>query len=241
MQNAHQQHFSLFNWETHATAHKSSSTRTNAVVCESGETAHKSSSTRTSAVVCEPGQTAHKSAPATSAVVCQPCETALKTSPNLPFGRVVWEPRASAHNTCCPGYLSSVRRDSPCGDSKRPSRTIERRYENLVPANIEQTKKGLFTLSSVNLTDTHCRHASPTSLYPRYVPPHRLYGHARPPYPRRFAVLVHAGGCWFPGCFWRWPVAVYARSRVTAAHSVLVCTAETAQATLRIGPHPAQV
>ena len=67
------------------------------------------------------------------------------------------------------------------------------------------------------------------------------YGHTRPPHPRRFAVLVHAGGCWFPGCFWRWPVAVYARSRVTAALSVLVCTAETAQATLRIGPHPAQV
>ena len=63
------------------------------------------------------------------------------------------------------------------------------------------------------------------------------YGHARPPHPRRFAVLVYAGGCWFPGCFWRWPVAVYARSRVTAAHSVPVCTVETAQATLRIGPH----
>ena len=55
------------------------------------------------------------------------------------------------------------------------------------------------------------------------------YGHARPPHPRRFAVLVYAGGCWFPGCFWRWPVAVYARSRVTAAHSVPVCTVETAQ------------
>ena len=32
-------------------------------------------------------------------------------------------------------------------------------------------------------------------------------------------------------------MAVYARSRVTAAHSVPVCTVETAQATLRIGPH----
>ena len=138
MQNAHQQHFSLFNWETHATAHKSSSTRTVAVVWEPGETAHKTSSTRTSAVVCEPGQTAHKSAPATSAVVCQPCETALKTSPNLPFGRVVWEPRASAHNTCWPGYLSSVRRDSPC----RRRGFIVTPFENIVPANIEQTKKG---------------------------------------------------------------------------------------------------
>ena len=130
MQNARQQHF---DWEPRATAHKSSSTRTSAVVCEPGETAHKSSSTRTVAVVCEPcenahkssstrtntvvcepGQTAHKSAPATSAVVCEPCETALKTSPNLPFARVVWEPRASAHHTCWPGYLSSVRRDSAC-------------------------------------------------------------------------------------------------------------------------------
>ena len=58
---------------------------------------------------------------------------------------------------------------------------------------------------------------------------HTAYGRVRPPHPRRFAVLVHAGGCWFPGCFWRWPVAVYARSRVTAAHSVPVCTVETAQ------------
>ena len=58
---------------------------------------------------------------------------------------------------------------------------------------------------------------------------HTAYGHARPPHPCRFAVLVHAGGCWFPGHFWRWPVAVYARSRVTAAHSVPVCTVETAQ------------
>ena len=54
-------------------------------------------------------------------------------------------------------------------------------------------------------------------------------GRARPPHPCRFAVLVHAGGCWFPGWVWRWPVAVYARSRVTAAHSVPVCTVETAQ------------
>ena len=55
------------------------------------------------------------------------------------------------------------------------------------------------------------------------------YGRVRTPHPRRFAVLVHAGGCWFPGRFRRWPVAVYARSRVTAAHSVPVCTVETAQ------------
>ena len=135
MHNARQQHF---DWEPHATAHKSSSILTSTVVCEPGETAHKSSSTCTSAVVCEPGQTAHKSAPATSAVVCQPCETALKTSPNLPFARVVWEPRASAHNTCWPGYLSSVRRDSACSGRL----LIVTAFENIVPANIEQTKKG---------------------------------------------------------------------------------------------------
>ena len=117
MQNAHQQHFSLFNWETHATAHKSSSTRTSAVVCEPGETAHKSSSTHTSAVVCEP------------------CETTHKTSPNLPFAMVVWEPRASAHNTCWPGYLSSVRRDSACSGRL----LLVTAFENIVPANIEQT------------------------------------------------------------------------------------------------------
>ena len=78
------------------------------------------------------------------------------------------------------------------------------------------SKKATHLLHTVILTDTH--RATPP-LYPRYVLPHRLYGHARPPHPRRIAVLVHAGGCWFPGCFWRWPVAVYARSRVTAAHS----------------------
>ena len=135
MQNARQQHF---DWEPRATAHKSSWTLTSTVVCEPGETAHKSSSTRTVAVVCEPGQTAHKSAPATSAVVCQPCETALKTSPNLPFAMVVWEPRASAHNTCWPGYLSSVRRDSACSGRL----LLVTAFENIVPANMEQTKKG---------------------------------------------------------------------------------------------------
>ena len=113
MQNARQLHF---DWELHATAHKSSSTRTSAVVCEPGETAHKSSSTRTNAVVCEPGETAHRTSPKLllAMVVWEPCENAHKTSPNLPFARVVWEPRASAHNTCWPGYLSSVHRDSAC-------------------------------------------------------------------------------------------------------------------------------
>ena len=111
-----------------------------------------------------------------------------------------------------------------CTYIRVPSR--QNRFENIVPANIEKSYPFI----------THChlnrhapRHASPTSLYPRYVPQHRLYWHARPPHPRQCDVLVHAGGCWFPGRFWRWPVAVYARSRVTAAHSVPVCTVETAQ------------
>ena len=118
---------------------KSSFTRTRAVVCEPGETAHKSSSTRTNAVVCEPGETAHKSSSTcTSAVVCEPCETAHKTSPKLPFAMVVWEPRASAHNTCWPGYLSSVRRDSACSGRL----LLVTAFENIVPANMEQTKKG---------------------------------------------------------------------------------------------------
>ena len=127
MQNAHQQHFSLFNWETHATAHKSSSTCTSAVVWEPGQTAHKTSSRRTVAVVCEPFETAHK------------------MSPNLPFARVVWEPRASAHNTCWPGYLSSVRRDSACSGRL----LLVTAFENIVPANMEQTKRAIFPISVI--------------------------------------------------------------------------------------------
>ena len=75
----------------------------------------------------------------------------------------------------------------------------------------------------------HQCHLNPPRCSDSGMRTHTAYGHARPPHPRRFAVLVYAGGCWFPGCFWRWPVAVYARSRVTAAHSVPVCTVETAQ------------
>ena len=166
MQNAHQQHFSLFNWETHATAHKSSST------C-------------TSAVVCEPGQTAHKSAPATSAVVCQPCETTHKTSPNLPFAMVVWEPRASAHNTCWPGYLSSVRRDSACSGRL----LLVTAFENIVPANMEQTKKGHVSyLCYLNRILAAAPHVAP----PWYA--HTPCGHPHPPHPRQCAVRGRAGG-----------------------------------------------
>ena len=167
MQNAHQQHFSLFNWETHATAHKSSSTRTSAVVCEPGETAHKSSSTRTSAVVCEP------------------CETAHKMSPNLPFAMVVWEPRASAHNTCWPGYLSSVRRDSACSGRL----LIVTAFENIVPANMEQTKKGHVSyLCYLNRILAAAPHVAP----PWYA--HTPCGHPHPPHPRQCAVRGQAGG-----------------------------------------------
>ena len=118
MQNAHQQHFSLFNWETHATAHKSSSTRTSAVVCEP----------------CEMCTNHRPHAPSPSSV------SPVKLRPNrLPFARVVWEPRASAYHTCWPGYLSSVRRDSACSGRLL---LVTALYENIVPANIEQTKKG---------------------------------------------------------------------------------------------------
>ena len=166
MQNAHQQHFSLFNWETHATAHKSSSTRTSAVVCEPGETAHKSSSTHTSAVVCEP------------------CETTHKTSPNLPFAMVVWEPRASAHNTCWPGYLSSVRRDSACSGRL----LLVTAFENIVPANMEQTKKGHVSYPVI-LTESL---PPPPTLLLRY--PHTPCVHPHPPHPRQCAVREQAGG-----------------------------------------------
>ena len=169
MQNAHQQHFSLFNWETHATAHKSSSTRTSAVVCEPGETAHKSSSTRTSAVVCEP------------------CETTHKTSPNLPFAMVVWEPRASAHNTCWPGYLSSVRRDSACSGRL----LLITAFENIVPANIEQTKKGHVSYLCYL---TRILAAAPHVAPPWYA--HTPCGHPHPPHPRQCAVRGQAGGWW---------------------------------------------
>ena len=106
------------------------------------------------------------------------------------------------------------------------SRTFTQdRFENIVPANIVKTKKTFFL--TVILTDRH--RAAPHITLSSGMSTHSAYGHARPPHPRQCAVLVHAGGCWFPGRFWRWPVAVYARSRVTAAHSVPVCTVETAQ------------
>ena len=94
----------------------------------------------------------------------------------------------------------------------------------------------------VILTDTHCR-ATP------YVAVSGMrtdsaYGHARPPHPCRFAVLVHAGGCWFPGRFRRWPVAVYAAyyARVTAARCGAVEPRQRWPLLCgHIGPHPAQV
>ena len=164
MQNTRQQHF---DWEPHATAHKSSWTLTSTVVCEPGETAHKSSSTRTVAVVCEP------------------CETAHKMSPNLPFAMVVWEPRASAHNTCWPGYLSSVRRDSACSGRL----LIVTAFENIVPANIEQTKKGHISyLCYLNRILAAAPHVAP----PWYA--HTPCGHPHPPHPRQCAVRGQAGG-----------------------------------------------
>ena len=163
MQNARQQHF---DWEPHATAHKSSWTLTSTVVCEPGETAHKSSSTRTVAVVCEP------------------CETAHKMSPNLPFAMVVWEPRASAHNTCWPGYLSSVRRDSACSGRL----LLVTAFENIVPANMEQTKKGHVSYPVI-LTESLPPPPRCSSWYA-----HTPHGHPHPPHPRRFAVRGQAGG-----------------------------------------------
>ena len=117
MQNAHQQHFSLFNWEPHATAHKSSSTRTNSVVCEPGRTAHKSSSRRTVAVVCEPGQTAHKPSACRQGRLGTPCICAPHVSARLP--------------------VISAKRFGV--SEKGPHR---HRIRNTVPANMEQTKKG---------------------------------------------------------------------------------------------------
>ena len=152
MQNAHQQHFSLFNWETHATAHKSSSTRTSAVVCEPGETAHKTSSRRTVAVVCEP------------------CETAHKMSPNLPFARVVWEPRASAYHTCRPEYLSSVRRDSPC----RRRGLIVTAFREHSSREYGTNKKGPCFLSLLSQQNPCCRPPRCSSL----VCAHTLSAHA---------------------------------------------------------------
>ena len=83
--------------------------------------------------------------PHASAVVCEPCETAHKMSPNLPFAMVVWEPRASAHNTCWPGYLSSVRRDSAC--SGRLLIIIHSR--TLFPRILNKQKRAIFPISVI--------------------------------------------------------------------------------------------
>ena len=54
------------------------------------------------------------------------------------------------------------------------------------------------------------------------------YGHARPPHPCRFAVLVHAGGCCFLDVFGagQWPCMP---APVELPRIVPVCTVETAQ------------
>ena len=100
------------------------------------------------------------------------------------------------------------------------------------------SKKATHLLHTVILTDTHRATPHPHQSIPG-MRTDTAYGHARPPHPCRFAVLVHAGGCWFPGCFWRWPVAAYAAyARVTAARSVPGAPQRWQLLCGHIGPHP---
>jgi hypothetical protein len=81
------------------------------------------------------------------------------------------------------------------------SRTFpESHFENIVPANIGKTKKTFFL--TVILTDTLNTAAPHPRCSVSGMRTDTAYGHARPPHPCRFAVLVHAG---VGRCAGRWP------------------------------------
>ena len=71
-------------------------------------------------------------------------------------------------------------------------------FKNIVPANIEQTKKGRVSyLCYLNRILAAAPHVAP----PRYA--HTPCVHPQPPHPRQCAVRGQAGGRWCPG---RWPL-----------------------------------